>query len=112
MNTHNFKLITNKLEQINETISYFINNDNINFKIGNTLYRYNLIDDILFKTDDSLSLTIDPNNNIIYIKLVENGLEFNMPMENSKIIKNADEIIIKYAYIGDELMENEIHIKR
>jgi len=67
MNTLNFKLITNKLEQINETISYFINNDNINFKIGNTLYRYNLIDDILFKTDDSLSLTIDPNNNIIYI---------------------------------------------
>lgn len=111
MNMLNFKLITNKKEEINETIKYFINNDNINFKIGNTLYKYDLINDILIKNDDNLSLTIDPNNNIIYIKLMENGLEFSMSMESSKITKKAGEITIKYTYIGDELTENEIYLK-
>lgn len=111
MNILNFKLIVDKVEQINETINYFINNDNINFKIGNTLYKYDLIDDILIKTDDTLVLTIDPHNNIIYIKLIENGYEFNMTMESSKITKKDGEITIKYTYIGDKLTENEISIK-
>lgn len=111
MNMLNFKLITNKEEQINENITYFINNDNINFKIGNTLYKYNLLDDILIKTDNNLSLTIDPNNNIIYIKLMENGLEFNMSMESAKVSKKEGEILIKYTYFGNELTENEIYIK-
>lgn len=110
MNKLNFKLITNKEVQIDENVNFFLNNDNINFKIGNTLYRYDINDDILIKTDETLSLTIDPNNNIIYIKLIENNLEFNMSMESSKITKKDGEVIIKYTYFGDELTENEIYI--
>lgn len=111
MNMLIFKLISNKKEEINEKVSYYINNDNINFKIGNTLYKYNLIDDVLIKSDSEISLTIDPNNYIIYVKLMENGLEFNMPIDEVKIVKNNKEITIKYTLLSDEIIENEIYLK-
>lgn len=110
MNMLTFKLISNKKEEINEEVSYYINNDIINFKIGNTLYKYNLIDDILIKSDFDLSLTIDPHNHIIYVKLMENSLEFNMPIDKVKITKKSHEITIKYTLLGDEITENEIYL--
>ena len=111
MNILIFKLFCNKKEEINEEVSYYINNDNINFKIGKTLYKYNLSNDILKKNDSELSLTIDPNNNIIYVKLMEHDLEFNMPIDEVKITKNNNEITIKYTLLGDEITKNEIYLK-
>ncbi len=111
MNTLKFKLLSNKKIAIDEEIPYYINGSDINFKIGDTLYKYNLIDDILYKNDKELSLTIDPNNNIIYVKLMVNGALFNMPLENTKISKKNNEIMIKYRLISDEITENEIWIK-
>lgn len=111
MNMLIFKLISNKKEEINEKVPYYINNDNIKFKIGNTLYKYNLEKDVLIKCDSDISLTIDPDNYIIYVKLMEQGLEFNIPIDDVKIEKNNNEITIKYTLLSDEITENEIYLK-
>lgn len=111
MKTLLFKLISNKKIEIDEKVSYYIKDNYINFKIGDTLYKYDEKEDILYKNDKEISLTIDPNNNIIYVKLMENGLVFNMPIDRVKITKKEGSIRIKYAVIEGEIIENEISIE-
>lgn len=111
MNKLVFKLLSNQETVIDETTSYYISDDNLNFKIDKTIYRYNLTDDILIKKDEDMEMTIDLNNNIIYITLKENNATFNMSIENTKISKKAGEISLKYTLNNDEIIKNEITIK-
>lgn len=106
-----FRLISNKKEEINVEVPYYIKDDTINFKIEDNLYKYNLNNDIIIKNNSNLSITIDFNNDIIYVKLVENDLTFNMPIDKVKITKNDQEITIKYRLLSDEITENEIYLK-
>lgn len=111
MNKLFFKLLSNKETVIDATTTYYLKEDNINFKIDKNIYRYNLTDDILYKTDSDLEMTIDLNNNIIYLTLKENGATFNMPIEDTKISKKEGEISLKYTLNNDEIIKNEITIK-
>lgn len=111
MNKLHFKLLSNKQTIIDENISYYLKDDNINFKIDQTLYKYNLTDDILYKSDKDIDMTIDVNNNIIYIHLIANDLTFNMPIEQTKITKKLGEIVLKYTLNNEEITQNEITIQ-
>lgn len=111
MKTLSFKLISNKNIEIDKSVPYYIKDDILNFKIDDILYKYDIKEDILYKNGKDLSLTIDPNNNIIYVKLMENGLVFNMPIDKVKIIKREGLITIKYAVIEGKITENEISIE-
>ena len=48
METLKFKLISNKETLINESTSYYIKDNIINFKINDELYSYNLENNIIF----------------------------------------------------------------
>lgn len=111
MNKLVFKLLSNQETIIDETTTYYISDDNLNFKIDKTLYRYNLTEDILYKKDKDMEMAIDLNNNIIYITLKENNATFNMPIEDTKINKKVGEISLKYTLNNDEIIKNEITIK-
>lgn len=105
-----FKLTSNKEIMIDEEVSYYLKDDNLNFKIDKTLYKYNLTDDILYKNDGDTDMTIDLNNNIIYLTLIANNLSFNMPIEETKVSKKIGEIRLKYTLKSEEITKNEITI--
>lgn len=111
MNKLHFKLISNHQSIIDEFVTYYLKDNNIHFQIDKTIYKYNLTDDILFKRDKDIDMTIDLNNNIIYLTLKGHNSTFNMPIENTKITKEREEIVLKYTLNNEEITKNEITIK-
>ncbi len=111
MQTLIFKLISNKETLINESTSYYIKDNIINFKINDELYSYNLENNILIKTNKEYKITNDFENYNIIIEIPESNSMFNMEILDYTIHIDNNKILIKYKYLGDEEIENSIFIE-
>lgn len=111
MQTLKFKLISNKETLINESTSYYIKDNIINFKINDELYSYNLENNILIKTNKEYKITNDFENYNIIIEIPESNSMFNMEILDYTIHIDNNKILIKYKYLGDEEIENSIFIE-
>ncbi len=111
MNSLKFKLISNKETLIDVKVSYYIKDNIINFKIKEDLYNFNLENNILTKTNKESKITLDFENYNIIIEVLYNNLMFNMEILEYNIHIDSNKISIKYKYLGDETISNNIFIE-
>lgn len=111
MKSLKFKLISNKEILIDESTTYYIKDNILNFKINNELYNYNLENSILIKTNRESKITMDFENYNIIIEIPANNLMFNMEILEYTNHIDDNKISIKYKYLGDEEIQNSIFIE-
>ena len=111
METLKFKLISNDKETINRSANYVLQNNIISFKIDNSLYKYNINENILIKTEDNNRITIDINKEIIIIELIKEKYMFDLIIKDVELIKNDNIIEIKYKVDEEDKIINHIIIE-
>lgn len=109
MQTLTFSLKSNNEEIINEKVNYILKSNILNFKIDNTLYKLNLEENILTKTDSEKIIKIDFNKEITYIELLNPHYTFEIPITKNKY-ETKDNILIEYTFESDEQITNCINI--
>lgn len=97
-----FKLISNNNTEIEFESNYLLTENKLSFKNENTLYEYNIKDNLFVKKDNETSITIDINNSLIIINLLENNLAYDMDVEIEEFINKDNYISIKYIIKNEE----------
>lgn len=105
-----FKLISNEIVMINTSVSYFIIDNCLKFKIDDTLYEYHLDEDYLFKRDKELLIKINSHTKNIEIELAKEGYKFALNINNIVITKTNNSIKFMYTFDSDEETTNCIYI--
>ena len=101
----------NYKETINRSANYVLQNNIISFKIDNSLYKYNINENILIKTEDNNRITIDINKEIIIIELIKEKYMFDLIIKDVELIKNDNIIEIKYKVDEEDKIINHIIIE-
>ena len=105
------KLTKNNKVELEKELDYFINDNKINFKDEDTLYKINLDEKIFMKKDHEYYIKIDLKNNITSIKLLKENLDFSININKSRFINRKNNLIIEYVLDDGENINNIINIK-
>lgn len=106
-----FKLISNKDIIIDRELNYILKDNIIKFKIDDTLYEYDITNNIFSKKDKDSLITINFKDKNMKIKLHEIDNDFYMDIIDVDIKNNKSKIELTYTFINDEKTTNCIIIE-
>lgn len=111
MNTLRFKLISNKIEIINQEVNYFKDNNIFKFKVNNELYEYHLENNILIKKNSESIIKVDFDKKKMTININSINQDFLMDIDDIIVKKENNHIELMYSFINDEKTTNCIIIE-
>ena len=106
----NFILKNNNKIIINKDLNYFINDNKMNFMDGDTAFKILLNDKIFMKKNKESLIKLDFKKKTTYIKLLEDNLDFEMPIKKSRFILKEHSLFIEYILDDGENTLNNIII--
>ena len=104
-----FILISNNETVIEEEIRYIKKENDIVFKIEDTIYNLDVKNKIISKKDKESKMKMDFNNKTITITLLENNYTIDCPIKIIKDIFDDKRVEIEYT-IEDGEVDNKIII--
>lgn len=105
------KFTSNNNVVIEDTISYYIKDNIVFFKAKDRVFNLNLIKKILNVKDKEKELSINFNDNVIIITLLNNNIKVDYPISNSMIDIKDNYIYLEYVLDSDEIIKNVIEIE-